>query len=76
GDLLFLLDQRDVYASVGSACRAGVHQPSEVLLAMGRSDDEAAASLRFSMGWSTTDEDVDRLLAALDECVESARLAF
>ncbi|NLE97617.1 MAG: cysteine desulfurase, partial [Propionibacterium sp.] len=42
GDLLFLLDQRDVYASVGSACRAGVHQPSEVLLAMGRSDDEAA----------------------------------
>ncbi|MEZ5088182.1 MAG: aminotransferase class V-fold PLP-dependent enzyme, partial [Tessaracoccus sp.] len=39
-DVLFLLDQRSIYASVGSACRAGVHQPSEVLIAMGRSVDE------------------------------------
>lgn len=75
-DLLFLLDQRGIYASVGSACRAGVHQPSEVLLAMGRTPEEAAATLRFSMGWTTTEGDVDRLLAALAETVPLAQSAF
>lgn len=59
--LLFLLDQRGVHASVGSACRAGVHQPSEVLLAMGRTADEAAQSLRFSLGRTTTAADIERL---------------
>ena len=75
-DLLFLLDQRGVFASVGSACRAGVHQPSEVLLAMGRTDDEAAATLRFSTGHSTTDADIDRLLEILPGAVGRARSAF
>lgn len=75
-DLLFLLDQRGVHASVGSACRAGVHQPSEVLLAMGRTPDEAAASLRFSTGYSTTDADVDLLEAVLPECLSRALSAF
>ncbi|SDL67916.1 cysteine desulfurase family protein [Tessaracoccus oleiagri] len=75
-DLLFLLDQRGVYASVGSACRAGVHQPSEVLLAMGRSEAEASSTLRFSMGWTTTAGDVERLLAVLEETVPLAQSAF
>lgn len=75
-DLLFLLDQRGVYASVGSACRAGVHQPSEVLLAMGRTPEEAAATLRFSTGHSTTDADLDRLEDVLPSAVEQARAAF
>ncbi|WP_246099878.1 cysteine desulfurase family protein [Tessaracoccus rhinocerotis] len=74
-DLLFLLDQRGVYASVGSACRAGVHQPSEVLLAMGRSADEAAATLRFSLGHTSTGADVDRLAEVLPGSVARARAA-
>lgn len=71
--LLFLLDQRGVHASVGSACRAGVHQPSEVLLAMGRTVDEAAQSLRFSLGRTTTAADLDRFEAVLALAVEQAR---
>lgn len=75
-DLLFLLDQRGIFASVGSACRAGVHQPSEVLLAMGRTTEEAAATLRFSTGHSSSEDDIDQLVAALPEALERARSAF
>ena len=75
-DLLFLLDQRGVAASVGSACRAGVHQPSEVLLAMGRTADEATQSLRFSLGWTTTSADISRLVEVLPEALSVARSAF
>ncbi|MBK7821256.1 MAG: cysteine desulfurase [Tessaracoccus sp.] len=74
-DLLFLLDQRSVHASVGSACRAGVHQPSEVLLAMGRTADEATQSVRFSLGWTSTEADVDLLAAALPDALARARAA-
>ncbi|HMR48802.1 MAG TPA: aminotransferase class V-fold PLP-dependent enzyme [Arachnia sp.] len=75
-DVLFLLDQRSVFASVGSACRAGVHQPSEVLIAMGRSVDEASWSLRFSFGHSTLDDDVARLCEVLPEVVAQAQRAY
>ncbi len=75
-DLLFLLDQRGVFASVGSACRAGVHQPSEVLLAMGRTSEEAAATLRFSTGHSSTDADIDELVEVLPDALGRARAAF
>lgn len=71
--LLFLLDQRGVHASVGSACRAGVHQPSEVLLAMGRTVDEAGQSLRFSIGYSTTEADIARFEEVLAIAVAQAR---
>jgi cysteine desulfurase len=74
-DLLFLLDQRGVHASVGSACRAGVHQPSDVLMAMGRTADEATQSVRFSLGRTSTDADVDHLAAALPEALARARAA-
>lgn len=73
--LLFLLDQEGVHASVGSACRAGVHQPSEVLLAMGRSLDEASQSLRFSLGRTTSEDDVARFAEVLPTAVERARRA-
>lgn len=73
--LLFLLDQRGIHASVGSACRAGVHQPSEVLLAMGRTADEAAATVRFSLGHTTTAADVERLAEVLPRAVAQARAA-
>lgn len=72
-DVLLILDRAGIDASVGSACRAGVHQPSEVILAMGRSRDDAMATLRFSLGHSTTDADVAALAAVLPDAVQRAR---
>lgn len=74
-DLLLLLDAAGIDASTGSACTAGVHQPSEVLLAMGRSQTDASASLRFSLGWTTQESDVDALVAVLPDAVARARAA-
>lgn len=74
-DVLLLLDRAGIDASAGSACRAGVHQPSEVLLAMGRTEAQASSSVRFSFGWTTTDADIDRVLAVLPDVVERARRA-
>lgn len=74
-DLLLLLDAAGFDCSTGSACTAGVHQPSEVLLAMGRTPAEAASSLRFSFGPGTTDATVAALLAALPDAVARARAA-
>ncbi|MFZ1283155.1 MAG: aminotransferase class V-fold PLP-dependent enzyme, partial [Propionicimonas sp.] len=75
-DVLLLLDAGGIDCSTGSACAAGVHQPSEVLLAMGRTAAEAAAGLRFSFGPTTTAADVETLLAVLPSAVERARSAF
>ena len=75
-DLLLMLDAAGLDCSTGSACTAGVHQPSEVLLAMGRSADEASASLRFSLGRSSDAAAVERVLAVLPEAVDRARAAF
>lgn len=72
-DLLLLLDAAGIDASTGSACTAGLHQPSEVLLAMGRSVADAGSALRFSFGPSTTEADVDRLLAVIPDAVARAR---
>ncbi len=74
-DVLLLLDAAGIDASTGSACTAGVHQPSEVLLAMGRSEAASASSLRFSFGPDSTTAAVDRLLAVLPGVVEQARRA-
>lgn len=75
-DVLLLLDEQGIDCSTGSACRAGVHQPSEVLLAMGRDLAAATGSVRFSLGWTTTGADVDHLLAVLPGVVERARAAY
>ncbi|MCW5953799.1 MAG: aminotransferase class V-fold PLP-dependent enzyme, partial [Propionibacteriaceae bacterium] len=75
-DLLLLLDAAGIDCSTGSACTAGVHQPSEVMLAMGRSLAAASGSLRFSFGPSTAEADIDRVLAVLPEALASARAAF
>ena len=71
--LLFLLDERGVDCSAGSACSAGVTQASPVLAAMGISDAEARGALRLSFGWSSTERDVDLVLAALPEALQKAR---
>jgi len=73
--LLYLLDSAGVQASTGSACQAGVPQPSHVLLAMGVPELEARGALRFSLGATSTAADVDRLVAALPQVVERARAA-
>lgn len=73
--LLFLLDQAGIAVSTGSACQAGVPEPSHVVLALGRSADEAREVLRLTLGRTSTDADVDALLAALPSAVERARAA-
>lgn len=74
-DLLLLLDQSGIDCSTGSACSAGVSQGSHVLEAMGRSGAQAGAALRFSLGHSSTGDDVDQLLRVLPEAVRTARRA-
>jgi cysteine desulfurase len=73
--LLMLLDAQGVECSTGSACAAGVAQPSHVLLAMGAAPDAARGSLRFSLGHTSTTDDVDAVLAAIGPAVERARRA-
>jgi cysteine desulfurase len=73
--LLLLLDAAGVACSTGSACSAGVAQPSHVLLAMCADEDRARSSLRFSLGHTSTEADVDELVAALPGAVERARRA-
>ncbi len=67
--LLYLLDDRGVCASAGAACASGALEPSPVLLAMGVDKVEATSSLRFTLGPTTTDGDVERAAAAVAEAV-------
>ncbi len=71
--LLFALDQAGICASAGSACHTGVARPSPVLLAQGYSEQDALGSLRISFGWSTREQDVDRLLQALPSALDASR---
>lgn len=74
--LLFLLDAAGVECSTGSACHAGVPQPSDVVLAMGYSEAQARGALRLSLGHTSTESDVEAFLAALPQAVERARRAY
>lgn len=73
--LLMLLDAKGVECSTGSACTAGVAQPSHVLIAMGADPASARGSLRLSLGHTSTESDVDAALAVLPAAVERARQA-
>jgi len=73
--LLMLLDARGIECSTGSACSAGVARPSHVLLAMGHDEARASGSLRFTLGHTSTSDDVDALLTAIGPAVERARTA-
>ncbi len=73
--LLMLLDAKGIACSTGSACTAGVAQPSHVLLAMGADEARSRASLRFSLGHTSTSGDADALGAAIGEAVQRARRA-
>ena len=73
--LLMLLDAHGIECSTGSACTAGVAQPSHVLLAMGADEAVARGSLRFSLGHTSTPADVDAVAAVIGAVVERARRA-
>ncbi|WP_344201969.1 cysteine desulfurase family protein [Pseudolysinimonas kribbensis] len=73
--LLFLLDVAGFAVSTGSACAAGVSEPSHVLHAMGVPEEVARGALRFTVGDETTEADVDELVAALPDAVARARQA-
>ncbi len=74
--LLLLLDAAGVACSAGSACQSGIPQPSHVLLAQGIDPALARGSIRFSLGWTSTEDDVARGLEALPAAVERARAAY
>jgi cysteine desulfurase len=73
--LVIALDMRDVAVSTGSACTSGSVEPSHVLLAMGRSHEEARSSVRFSMGRYNTAEDVRTLIETVVASVLKLRIA-
>lgn len=73
--LLMLLDAAGVDVSTGSACSAGVPEPSHVLLAMGVDPSLARSSLRFTLGHSSTQADVAALHAALPGALDRAQRA-
>jgi cysteine desulfurase len=73
--LLLLLDNAHVSASTGSACSAGVHEASHVLLAMGHTEVTAQSSLRFSFGAASTQADVDYVMSVLPGVIATGRAA-
>lgn len=73
--LLMLLDAAGIDCSTGSACTAGIPEPSHVLLATGVADSLARSSLRFSLGRTSGDDDVARIVAALPAAVDRAKRA-
>jgi cysteine desulfurase len=72
-DLLVALDLEGIAVSTGAACHAGASEPSHVILAMGRAKDVAAGSIRFSLGWETTDDEIDQVLGVLPELVRRSK---
>lgn len=74
--LLLLFDGEGIACSTGSACSAGVQQPSHVLLAMGLSEKEARSSLRFSLGAENSRADIDYFHTCIKKVIERARAAY
>jgi cysteine desulfurase len=72
-ELLVLLDDEGVCASAGAACASGALEPSHVLLAMGYSPTESRSAIRFSLGYTTTGEEIDHVLTVMPKVVERLR---
>lgn len=73
--LIMLLDAAGISAATGSACAAGVNRASHVLEAMGVAAPVSRGALRLTLGWNSTDSDVDAVLAVLGDTVARARAA-
>ncbi|WP_165215453.1 cysteine desulfurase family protein [Schaalia sp. ZJ1691] len=71
--VLMHMDMAGVMVSAGSACHAGVTRPSDIVMRMGRTEEQALGVLRISLGWETTTDDIDAFLAALPRALDSAR---
>jgi cysteine desulfurase len=71
--LVVALDDKGISVSAGSACQAGSKSPSHVLTAMGLSAASARSTIRISLGKTTIEEDIERLIAALPEAITEAR---
>jgi cysteine desulfurase len=71
--LVVLLDEEGVAVSAGAACSSGAVEHSHVLAAMGLDAAESGSGIRFSLGWSTTDDDIDRALAVVPAAVARLR---
>jgi cysteine sulfinate desulfinase/cysteine desulfurase-like protein len=65
------LDQRGIALSSGSACHAGAPEPSASLLAMGLTDEEAHCSIRLSLGWENSRDEVDGFLSAAADILKN-----
>ena len=74
GELLVIAaDRADVACSAGASCASGAAEPSHVHLAAGLTPEQARTDIRLSIGYATTDADIDAALDALPECVERIR---
>ena len=73
--LLLLLDMEGIACSTGSACSAGVHRPSHVLMSIGLTEDETTSSLRFSIGETNTEGDIEKLSSVIASVVAKSRSA-
>ena len=73
--LLFMLERAGIYASAASSCASGAQDPSHVLAAMGYPRELAAGSLRLSLGFGTTSDDIDRALDIIPDAVLQLRAA-
>jgi cysteine desulfurase NifS len=71
--MVMALDQKGVCISSGSACRSGSPRPSETLLAMGLTEEEAHCTVRISLGLGTTDDEIDRTITLLNEVITETR---
>jgi cysteine desulfurase len=72
-DVVMGLDLHGIAASTGAACTSGSVQPSTVLVGMGRTPDQAREAVRFSLGPTTTEDEIKQVLAVLPGIVERAR---
>jgi len=68
--LVVALDQHGISLSSGSACKSGSPEPTHVLIAMGRTEEEAHCAVRFSLSHSTTEEDIDETVSAIAQVLE------
>ncbi len=72
-ELLFLLDAKGVCASAGSSCASGALEPSHVLMAMGIEPSIAKGAVRFSLGYTTTLDEIDHAAEAFSRSVQELR---
>jgi len=69
------LDLEGIAASVGSACTTGSTEPSHVLTAMGYPDEEARGAIRFSLGRTTSDAEIDQAIEIVPRVIAESRAA-